>query len=92
MGIIYALKYHQLVREDIKKIDTTVRKRIKKALETKLTSRPETFGIPLRKSLKGYRKLRVGDYRILFKIAKTTVYIIAIMYRSDIYQNAQKRT
>ena len=54
------------------------RNKIKGAIETKIGSRPEVFGIPLRNTLKGYRKLRVGDYRVIFRVESTTIKIYAI--------------
>jgi hypothetical protein len=31
---------------------------------------PQEYGTPLRKTLKGYWKLRVGDYRVVYKISR----------------------
>jgi len=42
--------------------------RIKKAIEQRLLVAPYEYGMPLRKSLKRYWKLRVGDYRVVYKI------------------------
>ena len=46
------------------------------------------FGKPLRYSLKGHRRLRVSDYRIVYRIEaeKNSVLIIAIKHRKDIYE------
>jgi mRNA interferase RelE/StbE len=57
-----------LVAEDLKEINNDMRIRIKKAIEDRLLTQPEKYGKPLRKTLKGYWKLRVGDYRIVYKI------------------------
>ena len=65
----FEIIYHaDVVKSDIPNIGNADAKRIKKAIEEKLTSEPELFGQPLRKSLKGYRKLRVGDYRVLYVV------------------------
>jgi mRNA interferase RelE/StbE len=93
MEIVYSLAYHALVvREDIPALDAVWRQRIKRAIEEKLTSSPDLFGLPLRRSLKGYRKLRVGDYRIVFRIEKKTVLIMAMLHRSTIYHVVGRRT
>lgn len=44
-------------------------------------------GYPLRKALKGFYKLRVGDYRIVYDIRqkKITVVVIAVGHRKDVY-------
>jgi len=91
MELGFELKYHSRVKEDIKQLDVTIRNRIKIAIEQKLTQRPGDFGVPLRRSLKGYRKLRVGDYRVVFKIDQQTVIILAILHRSIVYKVSQKR-
>ena len=89
---MYEIFYNEIViRDDIPKIGKTEQKRIRKAIETKLTSHPELYGIPLRQSLIGYRKLRVGDYRVVFKIVKKRVIILTIAHRSYIYKQADKR-
>lgn len=80
-----------VVKNDISKLDKESRAKIKKTIEQKLVASPEIFGKPLRKSLKGYRKLRVGDYRIVFKIAKKTVCILIIEHRSIVYKEIFKR-
>jgi mRNA interferase RelE/StbE len=41
--------------------------------------------------LKGHRKLRVGDYRVIFRIEGTVVLVLAILHRSVIYQRARTR-
>jgi mRNA interferase RelE/StbE len=46
---------------------------------------PVGFGKPLRYSLKGHRRLRVGDYRIVYRIENNNVLIVAIKHRKDIY-------
>ncbi len=87
MGVTYAIHYHPLVvREDIPKLDSVMKLRMKKAIEEKLMTHPELFGIPLRRSVKGHRKLRVGDYRIVFRIQGNLVKIFAIQHRSVVWQ------
>ena len=92
MGSLYEVDYHYLVAErDIPRLDSFWRKEIKMAIEKKLATTPETFGEPLRRSLKGYRKLRVGDYRVVFRIEKQTVKILIIEHHSVIYREVYKR-
>lgn len=89
---MYAVQYHPLVvRQDIPKLDAVMQRRIKRAIEQKLTTGPEIFGVPLRRSLRGYRKLRVGDYRVVFRVSGATVCILAIMHRSVVYDHSATR-
>ncbi|MEL6359020.1 MAG: type II toxin-antitoxin system RelE/ParE family toxin [Bacteroidota bacterium] len=84
----YTLEYLEVVvREDILRLPKTVKLRIKRAVEERLTTNPVGFGQPLRYSLQGYRRLRVGDYRIVYciNIRIHKVQIAAIKHRKDIY-------
>ena len=92
MEVDFTILYHPLVlKDDLPKIGSTDRIRLKRTIEQKLMIDPALFGIPLRQSLKGHRKLRVGDYRIVFSIEKQTVFILAILHRSIVYQLVSKR-
>lgn len=88
----YELRYHPDVRDsDIPQLNETLKRRIKKAIEQRLTLSPHQYGEPLRKTLKGYWKLRVGDYRVVFKIDKNEVWIFAVVNRKDVYTKIFKR-
>lgn len=79
--------YHPDVGEkDLPKISGDHRRRIRKAIEVKLTRLPQQFGEPLRHTLKGYWKLRVGDYRVIYKIQGKTVVIFQIGHRREVYE------
>ena len=88
----FKIQYHPDIKSvDLPKIDTRTKSTIKRAIEQRLATQPEIFGNPLRRTLKGYWKLRVGDYRIVFDISGETVRILAIIHRKDVYQKAEKR-
>lgn len=72
--------------KDKPQISSEVKQRIRRTIENKLPYAPEHFGEPLRGTLKGYWKLRVGDYRVLYKITGRKVEILAIGHRSQIYK------
>ena len=92
MGVKFDVVYHPLVvKEDIPKLGTADKNNIRKAIENKLTTGPEIFGKPLRQSLKGYRKLRVGDYRVIYRIESEKIKIFYIGHRSIVYKKADKR-
>lgn len=84
--------YHPDVEGDIARIDEKTKKRIKTAIENRLMLAPHLYGEPLRKTLKGYWKLRVGDYRIVYKIVKDEVWILGIIHRKEVYEKVEKRT
>ena len=68
-----------------------MRERIRRAIESRLMTAPQEYGLPLRKSLRGYWKLRVGDYRVVFKIEGEIVFILGIRHRKSIYEDAMGR-
>lgn len=88
----YRLVYHPEVKtNDVPTLNRDVAMRIQRAIEHRLVVEPQRYGEPLRRTLKGYWKLRVGDYRVVFKIVKNEVWIFAIMHRRDVYQRIQAR-
>jgi mRNA interferase RelE/StbE len=85
--VAYAVSYHHLVKsEDLPKLDNTAKARIRRAIETRLMVAPEEYGEPLRRTLKGYWKLRVGDYRVVFTVEGDRIIILGIRHRRDIYK------
>jgi len=92
MGVKFDIIYHlDVVEKDIPQLSHFDKDKIKKAVEEKLAVYPELFGKPLRRSLKGYRKLRVGDHRIIYRIEGKKIKIFCIGHRSIVYQKANKR-
>ncbi|MDD5587351.1 MAG: type II toxin-antitoxin system RelE/ParE family toxin [Alphaproteobacteria bacterium] len=84
----YAIEYFErVVNRDIPSLPKTMRTRIKNAIETRLAVDPVGFGKPLQNTLKGYRRLRIGDYRVVFRIeaSRRCVVIVAIAHRKSIY-------
>ena len=88
----FEIRYHPDVKNvDLSLIDAKIQKRIKMAIETRLMTAPHQYGEPLKKTLKGYWKLRVGDYRIVFKIVDHEIYILVIIHRKKVYEKIGKR-
>ena len=87
-GNKYIIKYlDSVVKEDIPNLRATIKIMIKRANEERLMIDPIGFGKPLRYSLKGHRRLRVSDYRIVYRIepSENTVIIVSIKHRKDVY-------
>ena len=85
----YKIEYlDTVVNEDIPKLPKTIKIRIKKAIETRLTIDPVGLGKPLRYSFSGHRRIRVGDYRIIYRIDPKTevVTIVFIQHRKEVYE------
>ena len=82
----YAVFYHPEIKKDISAFPENIKARIKNAVESRLLRDPLKYGEPLSRSLQGYRKLRVGDYRVIYKIEKDLVVILKIGHRKEVYQ------
>jgi len=83
---------HPAVRvDDLPLIDQRTKDRIRKAIKERLQTAPHHCGEPLRKSL-GYWKLRVGDYRVVFKVIESEVWILGIRHRKSVYMDIGART
>ena len=83
----FEILYHpDIPAKDLPRIAKGIQRRIRHAIEIKLGRAPQDFGEPLRRSLKGYWKLRVGDWRIIYKIEEQSVTILRIGHRREIYE------
>lgn len=90
--MLYEVRYHPEVKAlDTPLLNATLKKRIRKAIEERLMTAPHQYGEPLRKSLKGYWKLRIGDYKVVFKVVKNEVWVLRIINRKDVYKMILKR-
>jgi mRNA interferase RelE/StbE len=85
----WTVSYVQSAMEDITSLDGSAKKVIKKAIEEKLMVDPLKFGRPLRRSLSGLFKLRVGDYRIIYQIHKQEVLVVVVKvgHRREVYED-----
>jgi mRNA interferase RelE/StbE len=92
MEIGYSIVLHSdVIAIDLPRLDTFWRQEIRNAVRGKVATQPDLYGKPLRQPLKGYRKIRVGDYRVIFQIKKRTAQIVIIGHRSEVYAHLLKR-
>jgi len=80
-----------VVTEDLVELSASIRARIIRAVESRLTTEPTRYGVRLRQSLGGLWKKRVGDYRIVYEIEEEKVTVWAIRHRKDEYEEAELR-
>ena len=79
------------MRGDLKKIGNILKSRVKRAIETRLVVDPEKHGQPLKGNFKGFRKLRIGEYRIVYKVVEDEILILGIRHRREVYKAIEKR-
>lgn len=78
--------HHNVVKNDIPALPKTMRERIKTAIEFRLTTSPESYGKPLKYTLHSLWSLRLGDYRVIYRIDDDEVVILKIGHRRDVYR------
>jgi len=81
---VFTLKYHHDAQAGIFNIQADMKARISKAIETRLTTAPDKYGKPLSGSLSGHRRLRIGDYRVIYRVVGNVVRILEIVYRRNV--------
>ena len=93
--MIWEIIYHKDVDADLKSVGPAAARRIILTINDKLAKAPEKFGAPLSHNLKNFRKLRIGDYRVVYQVfnKRVVVFVLAVGPRKDkqIYQSASRR-
>jgi mRNA interferase RelE/StbE len=84
----YRIEYlESVVRRDIPALPAKAKQRIRTAIDRRLGSHPVELGKPLRYSFRGARRLRAGDYRVIYTIEPPdTVVIAKIGHRREVYE------
>jgi mRNA-degrading endonuclease RelE of RelBE toxin-antitoxin system len=92
----FELRYTSDAAADIKSLDGSIRKQLRKVLERKLAVDPEGYGLPLRGALTNYWKHEFGNHRIVYRIypAQRVVAVCAVGVRKqgdveDIYRQLE---
>ena len=84
----YRIEYSEKVRRvDAPNIPTAERPLIEKAIRERLAVAPLDYGKPLRHELYGMRSLRLGNWRIGYRVVGDAVIIAHIENRRDAYKN-----
>jgi mRNA interferase RelE/StbE len=88
--LAWQIEYADSVEKDLRRIDTTAQKRIKKFLDSRIAhlSNPRSIGEALKGPLGEFWKYRVGDYRIICDIKDNvvTILVLTIGDRKQVYR------
>ena len=88
----YRLLYQpRVLAQDIPRLDSSNRKRIRSAIERKLTVHPESAAKPLAHTTQRLWSLRVGDWRVIFALHNREIWILKIGHRRDVYDRLAYR-
>jgi len=87
----FGVVYHPQVTDDLSSINRNIQVRIENAISSRLIQAPQSYGKPLAATLSGYWKMRVGDYRVIYKVVRNEIWILGIINRRDVYREILKR-
>lgn len=76
---MWTVLIHPLVfSEDLKRFDPPVQRQLMKTLRKRLLVDPKAYGEPMRGELAGLWKLRVGEYRVVYRIAEKRIEVLVL--------------
>lgn len=81
----YKLTYKRSVAKDLAHLSKPTQRRILDKIETELTSDPERHPL-LKGAYAGLRRLRVGDYRVIYTVQEEEVLVLRIGHRREVYR------
>ena len=83
----YKLLYKRPAAKDINRLSPQVQKRLKLKLEWFITQEdPIKFAEPLTKPVDAQYRFRIGTYRILFDIESSSIVVLRVQHRRDVYR------
>lgn len=82
----YRVVYKKSVHRDIKKLLRDEIRRILDKIERELLRDPMS-NPPLKGPFSGLRKLRIGDFRVIYAILNDDILILRIGHRKDVYKS-----
>ena len=93
----WTVVYHPDVKTDFAKLGRREATAIMKMIDERIAKgEPDKLGKPLSGALKGYRRIRTGQTRVVYRVhaAQVEILVIAVGMRRDdeIYKVSAKRT
>ena len=82
----YSIKIKRSAARELQRVPLSDRTRVSQAID-RLAESPMS-GSPLKGGLKGIRRVRVGDYRVLYEVQETAlvVLVVRVAHRRDAYR------
>ena len=81
----FNIQYKKSIARDLSRLDKKEARRILDKIEKDLSARAESYPV-LKGEFAGLRKMRVGDYRVIFTIIDNDILILRIGHRREIYK------
>ena len=80
----FEIAYKKSVQKDLVNLGKAEARRVLDKIEKNLAGRANTYPV-LKGQFTGLRKLRVGDYRVIFALLDEQVLVLRIGHRREIY-------
>ena len=91
----WSVRFHPEVESDLRQLGSAEARRVLKVIRERIAEgEPDKIGKPLRGALAGFRRIRTGDVRIVYRINGTEiVLVLCVGARRDdeVYESATKR-
>ena len=82
MRVVIAIE----AQADIEALPATMRARLDRVI-TRLEGWPNVSGAkPMRYEWKGHHRIRMGDWRVIFKVVRPDLIIVRVSHRSVVYE------
>lgn len=81
----YDIQYKKSVEKDLSRLGKTEAKQVLDKIEKELSNHPDQYPT-LKGPFAGLRKMRMGDYRVVYAIVDDGVLILRIGNRRDVYK------
>jgi mRNA interferase RelE/StbE len=85
--LAFNIKYKKSVERDLSRLDKKDARRILDKIEKDLAEHAESYPA-LKGEFAGLRKMRVGDYRVIFTLSDNEILILRIGHRREIYKKS----
>ena len=83
----FNIKYKKSIERDLSRFDKKEARRILDKIEKDLSERAGSYPV-LKGEFAGLRKMRMGDYRVIFTIIDNEILILRIGHRREIYKKS----
>jgi len=83
--LAFEIAYKKSVGKDLAGLGKAEARRILDKIEKELPARADSYPV-LKGHFSGLRKLRVGDYRVIFAILGAQVLVLRIGHRREVYE------
>ena len=91
----WTISLTQDAENQLAELDNSIRRRIKDYIDNRISNHPDPIKLTesLKGNLSGYRRFRVGDYRLIsqFDEIKMSITLVFIENRRDVYQSGRGR-